>query len=140
MNNIFDNVKIIAIVGLSDKPSRPSYEVGKYLLSEGFTIVPVNPNIDIWEGIKAYPSLSSVPDNIPIDVVDIFRKSEEVMGIVEEAVMRGDAHTIWMQEGVKDEDAREFAENHGLNVVMDFCLMKTHKSLTKDAQTGVQAE
>lgn len=140
MNNIFDNVKIIAIVGLSDKPSRPSYEVGKYLMSEGFTIVPVNPNIDTWEGIKAYSSLSSVPENIFIDVVDIFRRSEEVMGIVEEAVMRGDAHTIWMQEGVKDEDAREFAENHGLNVVMDFCLMKTHKSLTKDAQTGVQAE
>ena len=140
MNNIFDNVKIIAIVGLSDKPSKPSYEVGKYLLSEGFTIVPVNPNIDTWEGIKAYPSLSSVPENMLIDVVDIFRKSEEVMGIVEEAVMRGDAHTIWMQEGVKDEDVKEYAESHGLTVVMDFCLMKTHKSLTKDAQTGVQAE
>ena len=138
MNNIFDNVKTIAIVGLSDKPSRPSYEVGKYLLSKGFTIVPVNPNINTWEGIKAYPSLSSIPENIFIDVVDIFRKSEEVMETVEEAVLRGDAHTIWMQEGVKDEEAREYAENHGLSVVMDFCLMIAHKSSLKQESSEVE--
>jgi predicted CoA-binding protein len=127
MNSIFENVKTVAIVGLSDKPDRPSYEVGKYLQSKGYSIIPVNPNIKSWEGVTSYPSISSVPDNIFIDVVDIFRKSEEVMGVVEEAVLRGDAHTVWMQEGVKDEEAREYAESHGLTVVMDFCLMKAHK-------------
>ncbi|MFO0703706.1 MAG: CoA-binding protein [Patescibacteria group bacterium] len=127
MNSIFDNIKTIAIVGLSDKPDRPSYEVGKYLQSQGFEIIPINPNISEWEGLTSYKDLSSVPSNIMIDVVDIFRRSDEVMGIVEEAVLRSDAHTIWMQEGVSEEEAKEYAENNGLTVVMDFCLMKAHK-------------
>ncbi len=131
MDSIFENIKTIAIVGLSDKTDRPSYIVGKYLLDEGFTIIPVNPKLSEWGGMKCYPSLSAIPSNIFIDVVDIFRKSEEVMSIVEDALDRGDAHTIWMQEGVKDDEARDYAESHGLTVVMDFCLMVAHKSVEK---------
>lgn len=122
----FKKIKSIAIVGLSDKPDRPSFEVGKYLLDQGFKIFPVNPNIENFLGIKSYQNLSDIKE--PIDVVDIFRKSEFVEQIVDEAIKIG-AKSIWMQEGVSDEVAAQKARAAGLTVVMNMCMMKSYKQI-----------
>lgn len=128
--SFFENVKTIAVIGLSDKKHRPSYEVAEYLQSQGFRIIPVNPSIQEVLGEKSYKDILSIPKDIKIDVIDIFRKSELVLPHVQEAVERGDAHTIWMQEGVMNHQAEEYAKNHGLTVYMNFCLMKSHKAHT----------
>ena len=120
----FKKIKSIAIVGLSDNPERPSYKVGKYLISEGFKIFPVNPNIDNFLGIKSYKTLSEIKEKV--DVVDIFRKSEFVGPIVDEAIKIG-AKNIWMQEGVVDEVSANKARAAGLTVIMNMCMMKQHK-------------
>lgn len=120
----FKKIKSIAIVGLSDNPERPSYEVGKYLINKGFKIFPVNPNIDNFLGIKSYKTLSEIKEKV--DVVDIFRKSEFVAPIVDEAIKIG-AKTIWMQEGISDEKAAVKARAASLTVVMNMCMMKEHK-------------
>ena len=122
----FKKIKTIAIVGLSDKPERPSYKVGKYLMDKGFKIFPVNPNIDNFLGIKSYETLSNIKEKI--DVIDIFRKSEFVEPIIEEAIKIG-AKTIWMQEGVINENAATRARSAGLTVVMNMCMMKEHKKI-----------
>lgn len=127
--NLLDNVKIIAVVGLSNKPNRPSYEVASYLQEQGFKIIPINPNEKEVLGEKAYPNLLVVPKDIKIDIADIFRRSEDVLPHVKEAVARNDVKTIWMQEGVMNSDAKKYAEQYGLNVIMNFCLMKTHKGI-----------
>lgn len=130
MQNLFTNIKTIAVVGLSDDTKRPSYEVASYLKEKGFTIIPVNPNINTVLGTKAYPDLLSIPEDIKIDVVDIFRKSELVLPHVKEALKRGDAKTIWLQEGIENKEAEDLARSNGLNVVSNFCIMKTHKTLS----------
>lgn len=122
----FKKINTIAIVGLSDKPDRPSYKVGKYLMDKGFKIFPVNPNIDNFLGIKSCKTLSEIKEKI--DVVDIFRKSEFVEPIVEEAIKIG-AKTVWTQEGVMiNEKAAAKARAAGLTVVMNMCMMKEHKA------------
>lgn len=126
-NHFFSTIKTIAVVGISDKPDRPSYKVSEYLRSKSFIIIPINPSFTIWRGLPSYPTLSAVPNDIHIDVVDIFRKSEFVYPIVVEAVKRNDVKTIWMQEGIKNDEAKKYAEEHGLSVVMDFCMMIAHK-------------
>lgn len=132
MNSFFEGIKVIAIVGLSDKPDRPSYEVGKYLQEEGFKIIPINPNVEEVLGEKSYPDLLSVPRDILIDVVDVFRRSEDVMPHIEEAVARGDVMTIWLQEGISNDEAEIYAKSRGLHVVSNFCLMKAHKNHGKE--------
>lgn len=127
-NQFFSTIKTVAIVGLSDKPDRPSYKVGEYLKSEGFIIIPINPSFTLWNDLPSYPTLTAVPNDIHIDVVDIFRKSESVYPIVVEAVKRKDIKTIWMQEGIKSDEGKKYAEEHGLSVVMDFCMMFAHKN------------
>ena len=126
---IFLKTKVIAVVGLSDHSERPSYAVASYLLSQGFTVIPVNPMVREVLGQKSYPNLSSIPKNIRIDVVDLFRKSEDVFPHVREAIERGGIHTIWMQEEVTNKEAASLAERHGLEVIMDTCIMKEHKRL-----------
>lgn len=121
--------KTIAVVGLSDDPSRPSYQIATYLLSVGFTVVPVNPNITSFKGIEAYPSLSSIPPSIPIDIVNIFRRSEAVLSVVQELIQTQRKAVVWMQEGVVSQSAKQLAEAHGLTVVMDTCIMKQHFAL-----------
>lgn len=124
----FQNIKTIAVIGLSDKPERPSFAVATYLRQKGFAIIPVNPFLKSWNGLDAYPDLASVPRSIRIDAVDIFRKSEEVLPVVETALKRGDIHTVWMQEGVDNPQAAQLARSRGLNVVSNVCMMKTHQS------------
>ncbi|MFH0979787.1 MAG: CoA-binding protein [Candidatus Roizmanbacteria bacterium] len=125
-SDFYKKIKTIAIVGLSDKSDRPSYQVGRYLLDQDFKIIPVNPNIESVFGLKSFKSLKDIKE--PVDVVDIFRKSEFVESIVDEAIKIG-AKAIWMQEGVVDEKAASKARAAGLTVIMNSCLMKTHKTI-----------
>ena len=106
----------IAVVGLSPNPDRDSHRVSAYMQSQGYRIIPVNPTVDEVLGEKSYPDLPSVPE--PIDMVDIFRRSELVMPVVEEAIQVG-ARYIWMQDGVVNEEAAEKAREAGIPVVMD---------------------
>lgn len=127
MESLLKHVRTIAIVGLSDNPHRPSFQVASYLQSKGFTIIPINPQVNEVLGEQSYPDLLSVPQHISIDVIDIFRRPEHVLSHVKEAIKRGDVKTIWMQEGIEDEASEKLAKTHGLHVVMNFCLMEAHK-------------
>ena len=110
------NSKTIAVVGLSGNPARDSHRVSKYMQSQGYRIIPVNPMIDEALGEKSYPDLKSVP--VPIDMVDVFRRSELVPSVVDEAIEVGVKY-IWMQDGVINEESRAKAEAAGIPVVMD---------------------
>ena len=118
--------KTIAVVGLSPDSSRPSHRVASYLQEQGYRIVPVNPNCREVLGETAFPSLLQVPKEITIDLVNIFRRPDAVLHIVEEAIQIG-AKGIWMQEGVIHSMAAQMAERAGLWVVMDRCLMIDHR-------------
>ena len=118
---ILDGSRTVAVVGISDKPDRPSHEVAKYLRDRGFTVIPVNPMIDEVLGEKSYRSLSEIPGKV--DLVDVFRKSEDVPPIAEEAVRIG-ARFFWMQEGVTSEPARDILDAAGIPWVMDRCVKK----------------
>jgi predicted CoA-binding protein len=118
--------RTIAVVGLSSRRSRPSYSVSEYMQSAGYRIIPVNPQESEVLGEKAYPDLDSVP--VPVDIVDVFRRSEYVAEVVEAAIRIG-AKAVWMQEGVVHEDAAERARAAGLTVVMDRCILKEHRKM-----------
>lgn len=135
IERILRECSTIAIVGLSSKPNRPSYGVAQYLQSVGYRIVPVNPNEVEVLGERAYPDLLSVP--FKVDVVDIFRRPEHVLPIVEQAIAVG-ARAVWMQEGVVSEEAARRALEAGLLVVMNRCMLKEHLRLRLEgaAKTG----
>jgi len=118
--------RTIAVVGLSSKKFRPSYGVAEYMQTQGYRIIPVNPNESEVLGEKTYRSLEDVPEHI--DIVDIFRRSEFVGPIVESAIRIG-ANAVWMQEGVVHEEAAQKARAAGLAVVMDRCILKEHMRL-----------
>lgn len=120
------NAHRIAIVGLSSNPERPSYNVARYLLEHGYEVVPVNPNENEVLGRRAYPRLTDVP--APIDLVDIFRKPSGILEAVRGAIAIG-AFGVWMQLGLIHEEAAAMAENAGLAVVMNRCLMSEHARL-----------
>lgn len=126
IREILTECRTIAVVGLSPDPSRPSYGVAGYLKRAGYRIIPVNPSCDEVLGEKCYPSLSEIPE--AVDVVDIFRRSELTPPIVDEAIAMG-ARAIWMQEGVVNEAAARKAQEAGLKVVMDRCMLKEHRFL-----------
>jgi predicted CoA-binding protein len=121
---LLNQAKTIAVVGLSDSPLRPSYGVSAYMQQYGYRIIPVNPNIRGALGEKAVASLSDIKEKI--DVVDIFRRSEFVEDVVDEAIRLG-VSAIWMQEGVIHEQAAQKAREAGIFVVMDRCILKEHK-------------
>jgi predicted CoA-binding protein len=123
---ILQNTTTIAVVGLSPKPSRPSNQVAQYLKNNGYTIIPVNPGQDTLLGLPCYPNLQAIPG--PVDMVDIFRRSEFVLSVVEEAIAIK-AKVIWMQSGIINEEAAELAEEAGLAVIMDRCTMVDHMDL-----------
>lgn len=127
--------RTIAIVGISDKPDRPSYEVANYL-AEHYTVIPVNPNLKSWLGMRCFDSLEAIPADVEIDIVDIFRRSEDVPAIVEAAISRSqrmppghEIQCIWMQIGVENEQAAELARKAGLRVVMNQCTAALHRRL-----------
>jgi uncharacterized protein len=121
IDKILDGSKTVAVVGLSDKTDRPSHVVARYLREKGYRIIPVNPNVHTVLGEVSYGSLSEIPGEI--DLVDVFRKSENVPGIADEAIRVG-AKFFWMQEGVVNEQAREKLAGAGIPVVMDCCVKK----------------
>jgi len=121
MLNLLREAKVIAVVGISDKPERPSHQVAAYLQAQGYRIVPVNPGLSVVLGRPCFPTLSACGE--PVDIVDIFRASEAVPPIVEEAIQAG-AKAIWMQEGVSHPAAAASAEAAGLQVVQDLCIKK----------------
>ena len=123
IKKILDETKTIAVVGLSSDSSRPSYGVSSYMQSMGYRVIPVNPSETQVLGEKVYPSLSDVPERI--DLVNIFRRSEEAGKHVDEAISVG-ARAVWLQEGVIDHNAAMKAVSAGLAVVMDRCILKEH--------------
>jgi len=123
ISELLKNAKTIAVVGLSDNPARTSYRVSAYMQSQGYRIVPVNPAISEALGEKAYPTLSEVPEKV--DIVNVFRRSEYVPEVVDEAIRLG-VPAIWMQEGVVHEEAAEKARQAGIFVVMNRCILKEH--------------
>ena len=114
-------MKNIAVVGLSPKPNRPSYDVAKFLLQNGYNIIPVRPAVKEIFGLKYYADLEEIDQ--PVDVVDVFRRSEYAEEIAKKAVKIG-AKALWLQEGVVSEEAYKIASEAGLIVIMDYCLKK----------------
>jgi predicted CoA-binding protein len=137
LKEIYSKYKNVAIIGLSDNPSRPSYVVAEYLKNHGFNIIPVNPFVAEVLGEKSYKSLMEMPIEIQktVEIVDIFRRSEEVLPIIEQAVQlkksRRIPHVVWMQLGVINEQAAKLAQEAGLTVVMDKCIRLEHQRLYK---------
>lgn len=130
---VLETTKTIGIIGLSDDPDRYSYKVAHYLQSQGYKIIPVNPSVAEVLGEKAYPSLLDIPQHIKLDLVAIYRRSEDVFPHIKEVIKRNDAKTIWLPEGVRNKEAEQFAIDKGYTVVSDFCIMKVHQQFKSDA-------
>ena len=126
IKKLLATARTIAVVGLSPKESRPSNMVARYLIEAGYTIIPVNPGQEEILGLNCYPDLGSIP--VPVDIVDIFRRSEDVPPIVAESIAIG-AKAVWMQEGVIHAEAARTARAAGLLVVMDRCIKTVHHGL-----------
>ena len=124
IDKIFGSTNTIAIVGLSDDPTRPSYRIGSYLIDNGYKVIPVNPKVNFVLGQKSYPDLLKIPDQI--DMVNIFRRSELVKPVVEEAIKIG-VKSIWMQDGIEDSNAAKIATEAGIMLIMDDCIYRQHK-------------
>jgi predicted CoA-binding protein len=123
IQQILDQCRTIAVVGLSSNPLRPSHDVASYMQRRGYRVIPVNPNETAVLGEKAYPGLADVPETI--DLVDIFRRSDEAGKAVDEAIAVG-AKAVWLQDGVIDQAAAQRALDAGLLVVMDRCWLRDH--------------
>ena len=120
---ILSGLRSIAVVGVSDKPERASNHVTEYLIQQGFRVLPVNPSLKEIFGLPCLPGLDALPG--PVDLVDVFRRSEDAGAVVDEAIACG-AKAVWLQEGVRDEAAAARARAAGLLVVMDRCILKEH--------------
>ncbi len=135
IQEILSKYKVVVVVGLSDNPEKPSHEVAQYLQSHGYQIIPVNPFVESVLGEKSYKTLLDIPEEIQktIEIVDVFRRPEDVPPIVEQAVKlkkaNGKPYVVWMQMGIVNEDAAGMAREVGLTVVMDRCLMAEHHRL-----------
>lgn len=126
LRQILDNARIVAVVGLSDRPDRPSYGVAEFLFERGYLIIPVNPNITEFRGVAAVASLADIEE--PIDIVDVFRRPEFTPEIARAAVAAG-AGALWLQQGIVNDEAMEIAEAGGLNTVQDRCIAVTYRML-----------
>lgn len=135
LRKILSRYRTVAVVGLSRDPSKDSYLVAEHLKNKGFKVIPVNPFAEEILGEKCYKSLSEMPEEVQktIEIVDIFRPAEEVLPIVQEAIKFkekfGKPYVIWMQLGIANEEAAKTAEEAGLAVVMDKCMMQEHRRL-----------
>lgn len=126
LRDLLESARVIAVVGMSDNPSRASYQIGRYLKRIGYTVYPVNPTLTEIEGDKVYATLADVPE--PIDIVDVFRRPEFLSGVVDEALVVG-AKAVWAQLGISDEDAARKAAAAGVPIVMDRCIKVDHARL-----------
>ncbi len=125
---ILEKARTIAVVGLSDREDRDSHQIARFLQGQGYRVVPVNPRLSEVLGEKAWPSVREIPSDVPIDVVDIFRRSEEVPPIVDEAIARR-VPVVWMQLGVEHPAAAAKARAAGLTVLENECIMVQHRRL-----------
>ena len=131
LKRIYAETKTIAVVGASGSEEKAAHTIPRYLQREGFRIIPVNPRGGEILGEKVYETLADVTE--PIDVVDVFRPSEETPGVAKETVAAG-AKVLWLQEGISSEEAERIATEGGLQVVMDRCMGATHHRLLKHAE------
>lgn len=129
IRRILKDFRVVAVVGLSPQPDRPSYQVARYLKEHGYRIVPVRPGCSEILGERCYPSLKDVP--FPVEVVDIFRNVEAIPGVVEEAIAAG-AKAVWMQLGLAEPVSGAKARDAGLQVVMDRCMKIEHSRLAEE--------
>lgn len=127
------STKTIAVVGLSDKRGRPSFGVAKYLASTGYEIIPVNPNIESWEGIPAFPTVAAIGRKV--DLVDVFRRPEFAMDAVKDAIDAG-AGAVWTQLGVVNDEATQHAIDAGMPIVVDRCTAIEHRRLVAATEPG----
>jgi predicted CoA-binding protein len=125
---LLGDARTIAVVGLSSRTDRPSHRVASYLQSNGYRIIPVNPNETEVLGEPAYPSLRDLPPDVKIDVVDVFRRAAETPAVARDAVAIG-AAALWLQEGIVNEEAYRIAADAGLDVVMGVCIMQENERL-----------
>ncbi|MCI4319624.1 MAG: CoA-binding protein [Thermoplasmata archaeon] len=126
--DLLTRARTIAVVGLSDNPERDSHGIAKFLQLQGYRIVPVNPKLTRVLGERAYPSLTAIPPPVKVDIVDIFRRSEEVESVVDAALQRG-VGAVWMQLGVSNEPAAAKVRARGLPVYQNRCIMVEHRRL-----------
>ena len=142
IKSILEKYKTIAVVGLSTNPAKDSHRVAKYLKTKGYRIIPINPSADVILGEKCYKSLLDVPETV--EIVDIFRPAKDVPPIVDQAIelkrRLGNPRVIWMQLGIVNEEAAKRAKNASLTVVMDKCMMKEHKRLSRKALRAIKGE
>jgi predicted CoA-binding protein len=129
LRSILGDARTIAVVGLSSKRDRESHKVANYLQRKGYRIIPVNPNETEVLGEPAYRSLLDVPVDVPIDVVDVFRKAADTPPVAEESVRRG-AKVLWLQDGIVNDEACRIAEEGGMTVIMGVCIRRTSKRLS----------
>jgi uncharacterized protein len=128
LRSLLGEAKVVAVVGISSKPWRPSHEVASYLQQHGYRIVPVNPNEQEVLGEPVYASLLDIPKEIHIDVVDVFRRAEHTPEVARDAVAIG-ARVLWLQEGIVSDEAAQIAADGGLEVIMGVCIMKVRERL-----------
>jgi uncharacterized protein len=128
LRSVLERARTIAVVGLSDKPERDSNEIARYLQSQGYRIVPVNPMVPEVLGERSYPSVAAIPHDIRVDIVDVFRKSDQVPPVVDEAIARR-VPTVWMQLGVENAEAASRGRRAGLAVFENLCIMVQHRRL-----------
>ena len=131
IERILRECRTVAVVGLSPNPARPSHGVAAYLQANGYRIVPVNPMIDEVLGERSYPDLEAVP--FPVELIDVFRRSQEVPPVAEQAIRVG-AAALWLQLGVIHHEAAARAAEHGLDVVMDRCTAIEHRALVRQGK------
>ena len=128
---LLGRARTIAVVGLSSKTSRPSYEIARYLQDHGYRVVPVNPGETEVLGEVAYPSLRDIPTDLPIDVVDVFRRAEDTPDVARDAVAIG-AKVLWLQDGIVSEEAYRIASDAGLEVIMGVCIRTTRNRVMRE--------
>ena len=128
LRSLLGEAKVVAVVGISSKPWRPSYGVAAYLQEHGYRIVPVNPNEEEVLGEQVYASLLDIPKKVHVDVVDVFRRAEHTPDVARDAVAIG-ARLLWLQEGIVSEEAARIAAEGGLEVIMGVCIMKVRERL-----------
>ena len=128
LRSLLGEARVIAVVGISSKEWRPSHEVASYLQDHGYRIIPINPNESEVLGERAYPSLLDIPEDVRVDVVDVFRRPEHTAEVARDAVQVG-ARLLWLQEGIVSEEAARIAQEGGLDVVMGVCIKKVRQRL-----------
>lgn len=126
----FYTLKNIAVVGMSKNEGKAAHYVPKYLIDQGYNVIPVNPTAPEIQGRKSYPAVSSIPDRV--DVVDIFRRSEDVSAVVEDALKKEGIKVIWMQEGIYNKEAENMAKEKDISAVYNRCMMAEHRRLFGD--------